>query len=313
MDKFNINQIELWHKEYIKCYSFSKVARIFGVDCSTVKRYLIKYKDTLNIVLKEDLKTLNLKFCVLCKMVKNTKDFGISNKSKDGIHYSCLECSNERSRKYRLNNLEKARESSRKGSSKWRLNNLEKAKLRGRNSESKRRVKIKENNILNNLNPYADLEKIKKCYKCKNIKYVVSYSRDIGKTDGLADFCKNCNTEYKQNLRKNDINYKLADLLRTRIRSAIKNNQKAGSAVSDLGCSIQEAKQYLESKFYHHPITGERMTWDNRGLYGWHIDHIIPLISFDLSDREQFLKACHYTNLQPLWSEDNLSKGGKLL
>jgi hypothetical protein len=55
------------------------------------------------------------------------------------------------------------------------------------------------------------------------------------------------------------------------------------------------------------------MTWDNYGMYGWHIDHINPLSSFDLSDRNQFLEACHYTNLQPLWAQDNLIKSNKLI
>jgi hypothetical protein len=48
------------------------------------------------------------------------------------------------------------------------------------------------------------------------------------------------------------------------------------------------------------------MTWDNWTTDGWHIDHIKPLASsFDLTDRKQFLEACHYTNLQPLWAKDN--------
>ena len=50
------------------------------------------------------------------------------------------------------------------------------------------------------------------------------------------------------------------------------------------------------------------MSWDNKGRAGWHIDHIIPLSAFDLTDREQVIEACHYTNLQPSWEQDNLIK-----
>lgn len=103
----------------------------------------------------------------------------------------------------------------------------------------------------------------------------------------------------------------MAASLRNRLSSAIKNRNKAGSAVKDLGCSIEEFIKYIEEKFYHEPNTGEVMSWENRGRYGWHLDHIIPLASFDLTDREQFLKACHYTNYQPLWWWQNLSKGDK--
>ena len=53
------------------------------------------------------------------------------------------------------------------------------------------------------------------------------------------------------------------------------------------------------------------MTFDNHGLYGWHIDHIIPLYS--AKNEEDIIKLCHYTNLQPLWAEENLSKSNKIL
>ncbi len=51
------------------------------------------------------------------------------------------------------------------------------------------------------------------------------------------------------------------------------------------------------------------MSWDNYGE--WHIDHIVPLSSFDLTDKSQVNKVCHYTNLQPLWAIDNLRKGDR--
>ena len=53
------------------------------------------------------------------------------------------------------------------------------------------------------------------------------------------------------------------------------------------------------------------MKWDNHGLYGWHIDHIQPCNSFDLSNEEEQKKCFHYSNMQPLWAFDNLSKGAK--
>jgi hypothetical protein len=110
------------------------------------------------------------------------------------------------------------------------------------------------------------------------------------------------NQSYRNEKLESDTQFRLAYILRSRLRTALNKKYKAGSAVKDLGCSIEELKAYLESKFQ------EGMTWENHSQTGWHIDHIKPLSRFDLSDREQFLEACHYSNLQPLWAEDNLSK-----
>jgi hypothetical protein len=114
-------------------------------------------------------------------------------------------------------------------------------------------------------------------------------------------------SSYTKRRKLNDTNFRLSVILRKRLNMAIKNNQKSGSAVSDLGCSIDYLRQYLEKKF----LPG--MKWENYGRLGWHIDHVIPLAYFDLSDPKQFKKACHYTNLQPLWAKDNISKGAKVL
>jgi len=115
--------------------------------------------------------------------------------------------------------------------------------------------------------------------------------------------------EYNKKRREVDVEFKLRGNIRTRLCNAIRGGKKPGSAVKDLGCTIKELKQYLESNFQ------EGMTWENWGLGEgkWSVDHIIPLSSFDLTNREQFLKACHYTNLQPLWALDNLKKGDRLL
>jgi hypothetical protein len=100
-------------------------------------------------------------------------------------------------------------------------------------------------------------------------------------------------------------NVKIARILRSRLRDALRGNFKSGSAVGDLGCSIDFLKEYLADKFQ------EGMSWDNYGE--WHIDHKLPLSSFNLANREELLKAVHYTNLQPLWAIDNLKKSDRIL
>ncbi len=126
----------------------------------------------------------------------------------------------------------------------------------------------------------------------------------VGQTTCQRCYCRNHNG----NRRKTDIRFRLSSNLRSRLKIALKCNYKRGSAVRDLGCSIDFFKQYMESLF----TVG--MSWDNygQGLGRWSIDHIIPLSRVDLTDREQLLKVCHYTNLQPLWDMENKSKFNKL-
>jgi len=118
--------------------------------------------------------------------------------------------------------------------------------------------------------------------------------------------------KYRTIKRRTDLHCRLRDYLRSRLNKALKKNKKVGSHIESLGCSVEELKLFLEQKFYNNPNTNEKMTWDNYGLHGWHIDHIIPLSSFNLTNIQQMKIACHYTNLQPLWAYDNLSKGNKL-
>jgi hypothetical protein len=119
----------------------------------------------------------------------------------------------------------------------------------------------------------------------------------------------NWRNKYQNNYNKNrkqvDINFKILSQLRTRLNKAIKGLDKSATTQELLGCSIEELKTHLESKFT------PGMSWSNNTKKGWHIDHIKPLSLFNLSNPEQQREACHYTNLQPLWAKDNLSKGAK--
>jgi len=107
----------------------------------------------------------------------------------------------------------------------------------------------------------------------------------------------------ERRLYSTNLNYKLKKILRSRLVKAIKT-RKPGSHVKDLGCSIEELISYIEAKF------APGMSWDNHGTV-WELDHIEPLASFDLTDRDQFLEACCYTNLQPLTIEEHLEKTSK--
>ena len=110
---------------------------------------------------------------------------------------------------------------------------------------------------------------------------------------------------YHRRKYKKDPNFRLRQRLRCRLHRALRGKaRKAGSAVRDLGCSIEELRKYLETKFY------SRMAWENHGTY-WELDHIQPLFLFNLTDRKQFLTACRYTNLQPLTIEDHRKKTKK--
>src|SRR5690606_37373312 len=98
-----------------------------------------------------------------------------------------------------------------------------------------------------------------------------------------------------------DPRFKLIFNLRNRLRKALKGNTRDKGFLKLLGCDPDQLKLHLESKFQ------PGMSWDNYGE--WHIDHIKPLANFDLTDKEELKKACNYSNLQPLWAADNLSKG----
>lgn len=110
--------------------------------------------------------------------------------------------------------------------------------------------------------------------------------------------------ELRRNRHATDLRYRLYCQIRSRINGAImRKTCKAGRTTQLIGCSIEELRSHIESQWK------PGMSWENhKRVGGWHIDHIVPCASFDLTDPEQQKKCFHYTNLQPLWELDNLRK-----
>lgn len=115
---------------------------------------------------------------------------------------------------------------------------------------------------------------------------------------------KRHNIYHKKRIKK-DLNYFLRHKLRTRINASVANGQMKKRLVSCselLGAPIEIVRKHIEKQFH------DGMSWENYGLHGWHIDHIRPVASFDLTKIEEQKKCFHYTNLQPLYAKDNLAK-----
>lgn len=209
------------------------------------------------------------RICSKCQVYKPLEMFFKGSKYMDGYRSECKEC------KIIYNNKNKAYLKVWKRI--WYLTNTRIPDLKSRmNSSSKLEKAI------------VELEKLK--------INILSY-----KTEGVPG---NKKTVLRRDKKYNKITRRIADTLRTRMSQLIRKGEKGGSTVKDLGCSIDEFKIYTEK------LWSQGMTWDNygKGQNKWCFDHIKALVSFDLTDREQFLKACHYTNLRPMWWIDNCIK-----
>lgn len=140
-------------------------------------------------------------------------------------------------------------------------------------------------------------------YREANKEYLNKLTNDWGKRNR-----KRRQSQWNEKYN-NDPKFRIRDLTRNRFREwfGAKGVHKNAHVVDLIGCSYEQLVAHFESLFK------PGMNWDNHGRHGWHIDHIRPLSSFDPQDPEQLKAAWHYTNLQPLWAEENLSKGAKIL
>ena len=157
--------------------------------------------------------------------------------------------------------------------------------------------------VIKNRKHYLDYLKN---YRAKNKKKRIQEKKEY--------YLKNRNkiivkvVEYSRKKLKTDPVFRLIENYRTRTRSALKGIDKSKSTLELLGIPNNAFfRNFVEEQFQ------EGMTWKNYGHNGWHIDHIIPCASFNFLNAEEQKKCFHYTNLQPLWAFDNMSKGKNII
>jgi len=225
---------------------------------------------------------MKTKICSKCNIERDVCEFGKSNKTKNGLRSECKSCR----KNFALLNKEKISEYQKKY---YNINRDKKI------TYQKKYYKDNDANLLTyQKNYYNDnLE--------KKLLYSIKYRTENN------DKIKTYRQYYQKEKYQTNPLFKLKQNIRHRVYLFLKSKNivKSNKTFDIVGCSPKLLKEHLEKQFT------KGMTWDNHGQYGWHIDHIIPLSS--ANTEEEIYKLCHYTNLQPLWAEDNLKKGIKII
>lgn len=239
-----------------------------------------------------------------CEKYELSSDFFYRRKDRpSGFSYVCKKCENKRTKKardkYRNKNKKKISEINKKYRE---AHKKEIAKYRRRYvAENRDRVNSCSREYGKSDKRRAYSRKYRQNNRGKLIKYSRTYRAN--NKDKISEYWRRRRKLLKHRLHRN---------MQSRIQSAIKSggSLKSNRTEDLIGCSIVDLIKHIECKM----VSG--MTWDNYGKE-WHIDHIKPCVSFDLSDPKSQKECFNYANLQPLWTEDNLSKNswydGKLI
>lgn len=224
-----------------------------------------------------------MKKCKKCNIEKDFLEFNKSKNYQDGMYIYCKKCKRESSKKYYNNNRNRVISKVKK----YRDENLDKVCEGVRKYYNNNRDEL----IQYRRTYYSDNKEI---LLINNKKYYEKNKLDINIKK----------KEYIREQRKDPL-FKLKESVSSLINGSIKKAgiiKKYRSQII-LGCDLEYFKEYLESKFK------DGMNWENKGE--WHLDHIIP-ISW-ATNAEEIIKLNHFTNFQPLWEKENLSKGNRTM
>ena len=152
------------------------------------------------------------------------------------------------------------------------------------------------------------MEVTKVCSKCETEKSLNEYHKESSQKSGYCSYCKLCKNKYNKTYsiarRKNDPEFKLAENLRSRLGHAIKGKSKSKTRQL-IGIDFETFRKWIDFQLE------EGMTKENYGTI-WHIDHVLPLASFNLLDEDELQKAMIWINLRPLTPFKNMEKSNKV-
>jgi thiol-disulfide isomerase/thioredoxin len=253
-----------------------------------------------------------MKKCTICGELKPLTDFHKQKDRKDGYGNWCKPCKSiKKAEQYRENS-----EHVKAKVAEYRKNNAEKASQAKKKCyenkkdvyllKNKIRYQEKKEEILDQCKQYRDANKeiIKQrhaAYRTKNKERRDVWQKQYYEANKPARIAYH--SAYRKERAKRDHVYALTFIVRRRITLALKyrGSSKPSKTADMLGCSYAFLAKHLESMFT------DGMSWENRGK--WHVDHIVPLATAKTTD--EVVALCHYTNLQPMWAFENLSKGAR--
>ena len=238
-----------------------------------------------------------MKVCSKCVEVKPLSEFDKDKKTKDGLSYRCKSCK----KAYREANKEKIKSYSKTYNKAYREANKE--KIKAYQEVNKEKIKAyreanKERTKSYNKAYYEANKEKRKTY------YEANKEKERARRKAYYEANREKINNRKKKRKKTDYLFKLRESIRSLIRKSInrKGYTKKSRTYELLGCTYEEFKKHIERQFT------KGMNWGNYGK--WHLDHIYPVSK--AKNEEELLRLNHYTNFQPLWAEENISKGNKI-
>lgn len=263
---------------------------------------------------------METKKCIKCEIEKSITEFSKHVKYKSGIRNSCKTCESQVKKQWKIDNPDKVKEERKRRKTK----KPKKIKSGGLILEKNKIKKVNEygpdNNICRRCNlvkPLSDFysNRLSRCKECEKARMKVyrENNPDARKetkrkwNSNNIESVKKLKKEHVKRRKKRDPIFRAMNVMRSRTtRYAHKKfNEKRGKFVEIIGIDRDGFRDYISTKFK------EGMSWENYGWSTWHLDHIIPLSS--AKTIEELEELSHYTNLQPLWKDENLEKSNKLL